>query len=368
MNCSVNRKRLSEALTLASLASSPSNPIRAARNIELATVKEQLSIRSTNLDVEITALVQLTDGLPPSSPCCVDGRALANLANEMPGNETRLVVEGAWLKVEAPGASYKIRLEGERPPEMARSQDGVELHIDPQAFARASRRAIVASGEKAPNNPAEPYVHLFTGKTLTVASTNTHRIALVELPAEGSSEIAALIPKSSAQILQRASASIGNTARLRVSTQEVSLRGGTIRVVCRAADIPPLPMLGMKSKLGDPSCSITVATKHLRSTLARMYGLWPSGTTPWVVLRSHENMLEITLGATDLGDGREEIQAEGSLAHEIGLSLAYILEAAAHCGTERLRITGYGEERPVLINEPEAGDVTWENLIAQRRI
>ena len=184
-------------------------------NVHLSVAADRLTVRGTDLDIEITTSVPVSGDLPTTT---APAKTLLEIVKKFPaGSEVTLEMDGETLIVKSGRSRFKLAVIAAASfPDMKASEFDAELDVDlaalfaPVAFAISSETTryylcgIYLAGD---------------GKQLTSVATDGHRLAKHVLPDSAAKFDAIIIPAKTVGVVPQGTVSVAvNREKVRFTT------------------------------------------------------------------------------------------------------------------------------------------------------
>ena len=204
MKFRAERDEFAEALQTAQRGVSSRPGIPALTGVQMTVDAEGLRLVTT--DLEVTTEVRLAVEVAEEGTALVPARLIAEMVKSLPPDPVDFEADGAQAKVTCRSFEGTIRCLSAEDFPLLREPEGVKLSVEGAAFAAAvGQVAKAASRDEA--RPILTGVLLESNREgLTMAATDSYRLAVRELSATGDGEAKALVPERALSEIGRAAA------------------------------------------------------------------------------------------------------------------------------------------------------------------
>lgn len=311
-----------------------------------------LQVTTSNLEMEITSLVDVQD-IDETGTACVAHDRLAAIVKAMPeGEPIRLGGDGVELLVTCGDAQFDL---------MAFPADDFPRidNVKPEAKASAPAASLAGDLSRAQHamavNDVRHYLNgavIELGETHTVATTDGHRLAAVPLSVESDiKECSKIIPHTAVDAWIRACKGAEGDADVALGARYASLSLAGLDIVTALVDgrFPDWRRVLPK----DTTVALPLPRKRLLASLRRVL-LAADRKTPRVLLAADSQGVTLTAG-DGRSSGRDWIQSDDDLP-QITLSVngAYLIEALNSLSDDSIIIHATDAESAILVVDQDS--------------
>lgn len=312
MDLTVERAALARTLAAAGKAVEKRNTIPILGNILLVAEADRLSVRATDLDIEIHAHVPADVAKP--GRCTVDAMRLTDIARKVAGTTVSMVLDGANLTVKSGRSGFVLpTLPAEDFPSLPDADYAAMFDVDLDALVKPVKFAM--STEETRYYLNGTYLHVEDGR-LAVVATDGHRLAL-NLGQAVDTFDGVIVPRKTVEILPTGAVNVSvSDARIRIANDDMVILSKLVdgsfpdyrRVIPRSNDK-----------------TLTVDREALRSGADRVATVVSDRVRAVRVGLSAD---QVTLSVTaDAGQASEDIPAAyADDAMEIGFNAKYLVD------------------------------------------
>jgi DNA polymerase-3 subunit beta len=299
-----DRDLLSEALQTVQRGVSTRPGIPALTGVLMSVGEGELALTTT--DLEVTTEVRLPVDAKEDGSALVPARLLADMVKALAPDAVDFETDGSQATVTCRSFESTIRCLAAEDFPAVRDVDGVKVTVDAQAFAEGvGQVARAASRDEA--RPVLTGVLLETNREgLTMAATDSYRLAVRELRATGEGEARALVPERAISEAGRAAGSKEKGGvEVVIGEAQAAFRVGTLRMTSRLieGEFPNYRQL-----LPEPGENrLAVARVELLEAVRRV-GLLARESSP-VRLELNALGVRLTSQSPDLGNAVEAVEA-----------------------------------------------------------
>lgn len=348
----VERAHLVAALTTVTKAVETRNTIPILANVWLSAAEGWLSLRATDLDIEITTRIPASGALAPTT---VPAKTLLDIARKMPaGAEISVEPEGESLIVKAGRSRFKVAtLSADSFPDLKSGAFTASFSADLAAMFAPVQFAI--SSEETRYYLNGVFIHS-TGEETRAVATDGHRMARVTVPAIG--EIpGVIIPKKTVGLLPT------GEVHVELSDTKIRLRQGETTILSKLIEgtFPDYDRVTPK----DNDKPLTVDRAAMLAAVDRVSVVASDRGGKTVKLDVASDT--VTMTVTSEGESAvEEVPAEyGSEPMTIGFNAGYLAEILRTATGEKVTIALGGSNGPALIAGANKG---WHAVLMPMRV
>lgn len=299
-----DRDLLSEALQTVQRGVSTRPGIPALTGVLMSVGEGELALTTT--DLEVTTEVRLPVDAKEDGSVLVPARLLADMVKALAPDAVDFETDGSQATVTCRSFEGTIRCLAAEDFPAVRDVDGVKVTVDAQAFAEGvGQVARAASRDEA--RPVLTGVLLEANREgLTIAATDSYRLAVRELRATGEGEARALVPERAISEAGRAAGSEEKgEVEVVIGDAQAAFRVGTLRMTSRLieGEFPNYRQL-----LPEPGENrLAVGRVELLEAVRRV-GLLARESSP-VRLELNALGVRLTSQSPDLGNAVEAVEA-----------------------------------------------------------
>lgn len=363
----VERGTLYEAAQVVARAVSGRSTLPVLNNVFIEGEQDKLRLVATDLELGIEAEVEARVG--EAGALTVPARILTEVIANLPDEDVELEVdEGNAVSVKCARSSYSIRgLPSEEFSTLPDLVDPISLELAQSALREVIQETSFAASPDETRPILTGALFALSPEQMRVVATDTHRLALRELPAvpgideERTVIVPVRILNEVARILQPESE---EPAHVRVTDTQVQFLVNAISLQSRLIE-GQFP--NYEKVLPDSfERQVTVSVEALQHALRRALIVAREDANR-VVLSAKEGVMTITADSQDVGRGQEEVEVslEGE-AVEIAFNARYLLDVLSVIETENAEIQLTGALNPGTIR-PE-GDTSYTYVLMPMQI
>lgn len=361
MKFSCTKENLNRVLSLVSGLTGKNVTLPILNNILIRAEDQRVEIAATNLELAIIVNVRAKVDAPGSFT--VPARTLSEFVGLLPNERIDFELVGGELSLRCGKTSTKIKgTSAEEFPVLPAVGDGQGQVVGAHELTQALSRVLpaVAKNEIRPELAGVFFGFNTKGaKTLTLAATDSYRLAEQTLPLEQAGEaVKIVVPGRTAQELVRAisSAEEGEkTVRLLIGENQLVVNYDSFQIVSRlvSGQYPDYTQIIPKQF----HTTITVATDALAKEI-KAAGLFTTSGVNAVALSAQKDhgTLAVTAISAQTGEYASEVGAETQGDNvSVVLNHRYILDGLAHVTTAETKLQIVDSESPCLLT-PATGD------------
>ena len=343
------RDDLAGALGTVSRALSTRATVQVLGGIQLTPTSEGLELAATDMELSLrTTLPGTADG---DGAVVVPGKLFADLARVLPDESVTLEYSAGDGVLAVASGSYRSRMNVFGAEDFPRLPAiDVQLHsVDASALLGTVDRVARAASRDESRPVLTGILVQFAGSTLTMAATDSYRLAVKETAlGEGGPELEAIIPARSLQELSRI-ASGAETVSLGVQENYVVFGAGATWLTTRRIDgqFPNYKQLLPETF----ELELTIPRAPLLDVIRRA-GVMAQRNAP-LRLRFEEGALTVSAQAQDVGEATESLPVDyAGEPLEIGFNPEFLRDGLEAVATETVELKLINPLRPGLIVAP----------------
>ncbi|MDZ7577117.1 MAG: DNA polymerase III subunit beta [Candidatus Nanopelagicales bacterium] len=347
------------------LPARPASPVLAG--VQIRAESDHLLLSS--FDLEVSAQSRVGAVVEESGPIVVPGRLLAEIAKALPSRPVEFADDGSRVSVKCGRSSFTLpTLPVDDYPQLPEFPSGAGTVRGDVLGQAVSQVAIAASRDD--TLPVLTGIRMeFTEDTLTLAATDRYRLAVREIPWNGTPQ-----GSQNALVKARQLAELGRSLG-HVSDVRIGLGGaddGRIGFAVTGRELVTRLLHGEFPKYRqllptESSCIATARTDELIEAVKRVKLVAAERTSP-IRLAFGDGELSLGAGTGDEAQASEtlECSVEGD-SIEIAFNPDYLLDGLNASGTERVRMAFTTAGKPAVISA-DADSVTYRYLLMPVRL
>ena len=348
------RDLLAEALATVQRGVSTRPGIPALTGVMVEAGAEGLTLTTT--DLEVTTQIRLPVEVAEEGSALVPARLIAEMVKSLPPDDVDVEADGAQARVRCRSFEGTLRLLAAEDFPQLREPEGIRITASAPVFGEAVGQVVKAASR----DEARP---ILTGvlleanrEGLTMAATDSYRLAVRELQATGDGEGKALVPERAISEVGR-SAAVEEKGEVEVilGQAQASFRVGDLRMISRLieGEFPNYRQL-----IPEPGGSVLDAPRQELLEAVRRVGLLARDNAP-VRMELNQLGVRLTSSSPDLGDAVEAVEAgyEGE-DMTVAFNPMYLSDGLAVVAAERVRIELRDGLKPAILRG-DADDYTY---------
>lgn len=349
MEFKIKRTDFLEALARTQTVVEKKNTMPVLSNILLDAQKSGLQIMAT--DLEVAVLLQVAAQISTEGKITVPCRSLHDIVREITDEEVRITLkEGDRIEVRAGTSLFKIPgLSAQEFPSFPKVEGkSVELPCAP--FVRMiDKTAFSMSVDETRHNLAGLCFEKNDDDQIRMVATDGHRLSLVDQPADAKSlgKVKVIIPRKGVAELKKMVSQEGSF-ELAVGTKNLCARKGneTLYVRLIDGDFPDYNRVIPKSN----DKQVLLPKEKFVGALRRV-SLLANERSRGVVMSFSEGKLEVSINNPDLGEAREEMEADykGDKI-TVGFNAKYFLDVLQAISDDVVQIMLQNDLSPCIIS------------------
>ena len=345
------RDVLAEALATAQRGVSTRPGIPALTGVMLEAGSEGLTVTTT--DLEVTTQVRVAVEVGEEGNVLVPARLMAEMVKSLPPDDVDIAADGSTARVTCRSFEGTLRcLPAEDFPQL-REPEGIRLILEAPAFGDAVGQVVKAASRDEARPILTGVLFEANREGLTMAATDSYRLAVRELQATGDGEAKALVPERAiTEVGRAAAAEEKGEVELVLGQAQVSFRVGDLRLISRLieGEFPNYRQL-----IPEPGGNELIAPRQELLEAVRRVGLLARDNAP-VRLELNALGVRLTSSSPDLGDAVEAVEA-GYEGEELTVAFnpSYLGDGLSGVAGERVHVELRDGLKPAILRG-EGGD------------
>lgn len=328
----------------------------ALSGVRMEIAGDRLLLGSTDLEISSTLSIpvqSVRDGT-----ALVPGRLLGDVVRSLPNAAVSAEADNDRLHLECGNARFDLRLMPlEDFPALPEAEAGsTPAVLKAEEFgARIAQVARAASTDDA--RPVLTGVHVeATNEHLTMAATDSYRLAVLSLDWEQEVDGTVLLPRRALDEARRSADQLGGEVRMTIEDSQVVFDFGDRRMVTRLIegsfpDFRQLIPSGYERRLEVDRAELTEVVRRVS-----VVGDANTTATP-VTLHLSADTIRVTAGSGEIGQAEESLpgQLDGDDL-QIAFNPRYLTDGLEACGAQRVALEFRDELKPAVIRPTEDDD------------
>jgi DNA polymerase-3 subunit beta len=299
-----DRDLLSEALQTVQRGVSTRPGIPALTGVLMTTAGEELALTTT--DLEVTTEVRLSVDVKEEGTALIPARLIADMVKSLAPDSVEIEADASQAKVVCRSFEGVIRCLAAEDFPAVRDFEGVGIRVDASEFAEGVAQVARAASKDEARPVLTGVLVEANREGVTMAATDSYRLAVRELRASGDGEARALVPERALSEAGRAAAGQEKgEVEITIGESQTAFRAGTLRLTTRLieGEFPNYRQL-----LPEPADNKLGAGRQELLEAVRRVGLLARESSP---VRIELNALgaRLTSQSPDLGNAVEALEA-----------------------------------------------------------
>lgn len=352
MRLTISREKLQEALIAVSAAVPAKTTLPVLANLLLETTDRGLRISGTDLDIGVS--MEVLADVEASGGITVPARKLSDIVRELSPAPVKLFAMGEQRIVLECGRS-KFKLLG-LPKDEFPAFPSVDFKNSWRVKSGDLQKLISHTVFAVSVEESRPILNgvlwEVRSKYLRMVATNGHRLAKMELPYEGSTDVDFIIPPKALEQVRRLFPT-DEEVEIGRGDNHIGFRSPFTSVYTRQIEGPYPPYDQVIPRDND---RVAIIDKTVLNSALKRMAVVASDQTHRVKLSFNTALLKFSVQTPDLGEGQDEIPVRYTGDPlDIGFNGVYLLEILRYMPTEEIRFTFKHSERASIL-EPEGWD------------
>lgn len=338
MKITVARKEIADALKFVNKACAVKSATPILSGIYLSATESRLEMQATDNTLGIIA--KIPANVEENGTTVLVGKYFLEIISKLNGNTVTISTNENFAEISSEGTKYNLlKLDAEDFPKIRQEENLQSFTLSQRKLKKLIRRTYFSADfSKDASRPIFTGVLFkFDGEKLTLAATNTHRLAVAtEKNSASIEEFEFLVP---AKILQEISAMLGDGDEIKINytgkTANFIFANYLVTARLVKGMYPPFERLLNEEK----NIFATIDVVELKKALERVAIIAKESEYETVALRFADSELKISASSNDIGKAEEVVQAEitgGEL--EIAFNINYWLDVLKVLGAGKIII------------------------------
>lgn len=356
MKAMVLQKNLAQALNSVSRVVSTRATLPVLGNILMDITKAEIKISSTDLEVAVTST--LSGKVEQEGKITIPARLLSDFV--MNNSDESIEIEKKELSVNLKSSRYEANIKGidaEEFPTIPKPNSKIFCSIPAAEFIEALRKVVIAAANDDTRPVLAGVLFKFDGKILTLAATDSYRLAEKKIGLVDSiASKDVIVPSRAVNEVLRVAAGPeeGSKIDLFVEENQIFFRLPGIEIVSRLIEgsFPNYAqIIPQKSKI-KIVCSLSEALAAIK-----MSALFAKDIANNIKVKTEKGGFMVKSAAEQIGDTTSHIPAKcdgGEI--EIAFNAKYLLEMMNIISTDEIELGFNDESSPGVIKVPKESD------------
>lgn len=354
MKFDINKKTLLRLLERCVAAIDTKSPIPILQNVLISVSDNKVHLESQSLTQTVSGDL-VADVTKPGS-CLVEGRKLLDRVKSMLDGDVRLSLDSDVLTIRGTSHSRKFSVQtmpADDWPKMAKPGDDVEpIRLSSTMLTTLIDATILAVSTDETRVALNALLIEIEPKTIRCVAVDGHRLNMSEATFSVDVNKSVLIPLRCAQMVKSIVSGNERELELRMSASWGFIDSESVRVGFRLCDAQFPPWNQVVPKQG--KIKATVNRVGLMSSVKALISV--TNDTKGLKLHSESDMLTISGGSPDSGDGEDTVKADTKGKATVGIHPKYLVDALTSLTGEKVVLYFGGELDPILIVPEDPSD------------
>lgn len=363
MKLSIVQENLQKALSSVTRIVNSRNSLPILSNVLLKTEASRLVISATNLEVAISCNVGCK--VEKDGATSVPARLLTELISSLPSDKLQLITTGENLKVKTTNFESSINgIAASEFPTTPKVKAEADFTIDSVELGKKLAEVVVASSIDESRPVLAGVLFKVEGERLTLAATDSYRLAETSIAITGSNDISVIVPAKTLNELNRLISDASEDVHVVIGQNEILFEVGDISMVSRLIDgkFPNYTQI-MPTK---SNTSIVLNKAELISTV-KIASLFARESAHTIKLEFSKTGLKFSARASEVGENTSMVEGElKGLEAEISINAKYLQEALAVMPTNQVEIAVNDKLDPCAL-KPVGKDQVYTHIIMPLR-
>ena len=350
MKISIERATLFRALAHANSIVEKRNTIPILSNVMLKAEAGKLTIIATDLDMQITEIVDAV--VDQAGSTTVSSSTLFEIVRKLSGGaQVQLATDGAQLTVTSGRSRFKLNaLPTDDFPLIGAGEMSNRLDVTAaQISEMISDTRFAMSTEETRYYLNGIFMHVSNGM-LKAAATDGHRLALSGIAYEGESIPDIIVPRKAVAEVQKLLGEVEGDIEVQLSGSKIRFDMGNVVLTSKLID-GTFPDYNRVIPTSNDKV-MTVDVKALNSAADRM-SIMSAEKTRAITMTLKRDLVELVVTSPENGTANEEVAAECRHDLRIGFNSRYLQDILAQIETEEVEFHFGEPSSPVLIKQKE---------------
>lgn len=352
MKISTNKQALLTALNrvIKATASRPSVPYLSG--ILISVTEEEVNLFASDLETSIQTKVDCL--IEKTGTVAVTGKILVNIINALPDTTIQVYEDGEFLKIAAGQSEFEIRkIKTEDFSSFPEIQSEQEALIPANKLSTMIKKVSKAVSRDESRVVLTGVLLTIEGDTITMVSTDSFRLALIEQTLENSIEgsFEVLIP---GKVFDEVARMVSNTEMVKINTSanQVLFSFNDTKMLTRRLEgkFPNYKQLIPTSY----TTKVTIEHSELIDSVRRVSLLALNNAAINVEISAENQTLSLSSKTQELGSAQESIlvKAEGE-DNSIAINYSYFIDGLSSINSDTVYLEIQDPLRPGIVRAPE---------------
>lgn len=350
MKLQVTQENLNRALAAVARVASSRGTLPILANVALKTVENRLSVSATNLDIAVDYFVGAK--IEREGSITVPAKLLADFVASLPSGVINLTLSENKLEVSTAGYTSTINgISMDDFPTMPKIDDGKKVKIKIETLRSALNQTVIATSNDE-TRPVLTGVYLFGGDSLTIAATDSYRLAEKKIGAKTVLDPIIIPANAITELLKITSQDEGEVS-LNYTENQVNFSTSDAELSARLIDgkFPPYQNL-IPSKFA-VSAELALADLNNIVKVSSLFARESAGSIT-IDVDAESQKLSVHSIASQLGENTASADAKVTGSGSITLNSRYILDGlSAMTGAKNVTISFNGKLEPVVLRSKD---------------
>lgn len=355
MKLSIVQENLHKALSVVSRVVGSRSSLPVLANVMLKTESSRLIVSATNLEIAMSYSVGCK--VEKDGSVSVPARLFAELVGGLPSDKLQLITNSDNLKVKT--TNFESSLNGiaaSEFPDTPKIKAEAEVAIPANVLASHLSQVVVAASPEESRPVLAGVVFIAEGGNLTLAATDSYRLAETKLALKTDKDISVIVPAKTVQELIRVIGDSTDEVRVLIGKTEIGFEIGDISMVSRLIEgkFPNYAQIIPKK-----STTSMIIEKSELISVAKITSLFARESSHTIRLDFLKSGLQLSAKASEVGENNSLIEAElNGPEAEISINARYLMDALSTIEGSKVEIAVNDKLEPCAIRPVTKGKDT----------
>lgn len=354
MKFDIDKKNLLKLLERCVSAIDTKSPMPILQNVLVSATGTTVHLESQSLTQTVSG--DVTADVAKSGSCLVEGRKLLDRIKSMLDGDIRLSLDSDVLTIRGTSHSRKFSIQtmpADDWPRRAQPDDSADpIRLSSTILATLIDATILAVSQDDTRVALSSLLVEFEPKALRCVSTDGHRLNMSEATCAVDVKKSILIPHRAAQMVKSIVSGNEREIELRTNGSWGFIDSESVRIGFRLCDSQFPPWEQVLPKQGKIKAVVNRA--GLMSSVKALISV--TNDTKGLKLHSEGDLLTISGGSPDSGDGEDSVSATTKGKATVGIHPKYLVDALTSLPGEKVVLYLGGERDPILIVPEDPSD------------
>ena len=352
MTVSCTREHLLRGLQLVERALGKNATLPILEHVAIKTQAGKLSLAAT--DLEIAVIVTIPAKPEGEEAWTVPARVFAGLIASVPDGPVQIKKSGKTMTIKGKGFLGKINcgVVDEFPIIPEADEGAKHIKLNAKLFTGLIEQTVVATAVTESRPELNGVFVSAEGALLSVAATDTFRLALRVIPYEDPDEFTVILPARTAQEIIRLFKD-AEILDVKIDENQITIEAQDVIFTSRLIEgsFPDYTAIIPKDK----KASVTVDKQALMDALEAAGHFTSRLNDVHLSIKKGGEVLSVSAENADIGNYTKDVETQGEGEAEASFNIRYLIDGLRTLSGEKIDIEMNGEQKPTVL-KPQGGE------------